>query len=143
VPFPKITYVSGGTQTLTFVRGPQNFACDWTPRVHDNLSTSGAARERVVEGMDLIISFGMANHIVQDDLPGWELFMAFALAGGSFKFFPDSTNAEYYNCCEESGEWNLRLNAPKKYGASYKFRILKDAQTPAGPSTVMRRFYGL
>jgi hypothetical protein len=144
MPFPEITYPSGGgTLALTFTRGPQNFLPQWAPRVHDNLSTSGAARERVVENLDILISFEMQHHIIDDDMPNWQAFIAFALAGGEFKFYPCSSLGDYYNCVEESAKCEMKYTAPKKYSSSYVFRIINDSQAPSDPGKVLRRFYGI
>jgi hypothetical protein len=129
--------------TLTLVRGPVEFQCYYEGRVHDNLATSGAARERVVEKLDLMIEFKMPHMTVAGDIEAWASFQTFALAGGAFKFYPDDSLADYYNCVAEDTGWNPQRNAPRKYGAAGKFRILADAQEPADPSVVLRRFYGI
>jgi hypothetical protein len=100
-------------------------------------------RERVVENLDILISFDMTHLIIDDDMPAWMSFMAFALAGGGFQFYPCSALTDYYNCVEELGEWKPKLTAPKKYSASFRFRILQDSQAPSDPGKVLRRFYGL
>ena len=140
---PQIVYHSATVDvTLAFVRGPLNFCCYWEGRVHDNLSTSGAARERVVENLDLMIEFDMPHMLLMTDLVSWESFMAWALAGGGFKFYPCSTLTDYYNCVLEDPGFKPGWNAPQKYGAKVKIRILVDGQTPVGPDIVLRRFYG-
>lgn len=129
--------------TLTFVRGPVNFKPYWDARVHDNLSTSGAARERVVENLDILIGFETPHLIIDGDMAGWGLFVAWGLAGGAFKFYPSDALTDYYNCVLEDSKWEPVRNAPKKYAAAVVVRVLQDGQTPAGPDVVLRRFYGL
>ncbi len=58
------TPAGGSLTTLTFLRGPVDFTPYWDARVHDNLSTDGSARERVVENPDILISFSMPNMIL-------------------------------------------------------------------------------
>lgn len=144
IGLPQVTYNPGsGLVTLAFVRGPQGFHPNWKPRLHDNLSTSGAARERVVENLDILISFGMGHVIVDQDMPAWDLFLAFILAGGQFNFFPNSNLPDYYHCVEEAGLSEMKYTAPKKYAMSLVFRIINDSQAPANPGTVLRRLYGV
>jgi hypothetical protein len=120
-----------------------NFRPYWDGRVHDNLATSGAARERVVEALDVLISFEMPHLVVDDDMAAWALFEAFALAGGTFKFYPSDGLGDYYNCVAEDAKWEPARNAPKKYGVVVVVRILADGQAPSGPDVVLRRFYGI
>jgi hypothetical protein len=127
--YPKIVYTAVSTPiTLTFVRGPSDFTPYWDGRVHDNLASSGAARERVTENLDILIEFAMPHLVADDDMPGWASFMGWALLGGSFKFYPNSGMSDYYNCVEESGGMKLKHNAPKKYSAGFTFRVLQDGQ---------------
>ena len=141
---PKIIYTGGsGPITLTFVNGPVGFAAYWDARVHDNLATSGAVRERVVENADILIECPMPNLVVDGDMPGWATFMAFAILGGMFSFYPCSTLTDYYDCVLEGTKWRPARNAPKKYAETVVFRVLQDAKCPSDPGVVMRRFYGL
>jgi hypothetical protein len=141
---PQIIYNPGtGNVTLTFKRGPLNFKPYWDGRVHDNLATSGAARERVVENLDILISFEVPHMVLTDDLSAWASFEAWALAGGQFQFYPCSTLTDYYDCVAEDSKWTPARNAPAKYGAPVVFRILQDSQCPSGPDIVLRRFYGI
>jgi hypothetical protein len=140
----KISYGAGPT-TLTFKRGPLNFTPYWEARVHDNLSTSGKVRERVLESQapDILISFDMPHLVLLDDLAAWNLFMAFALPGGTFQLYPWTLFSDYYNCVLEGTKFGPKRNAPYKYGDSVTVRILQDAQAPATPEIVLRRFYGV
>ena len=141
---PQIVYNPGsGNVTLAFVRGPVNFKAYWQGRVHDNLATSGIARERVVENLDILMSMQMPNMLLTSDLTQWAAFEAFALAGGTFQFYPCSTLGDNYNCVAEDEKWEPARNAPAKYGATVVFRILQDSQCPTGPDIVLRRFYGV
>jgi hypothetical protein len=81
--------------------------------------------------------------VIDDDMPAWMTFMAFALAGASFKFFPNSAMTDFYNCVEDLGEWVPKYTAPKKYASSFRFRVLVDSQTPSDPGVILKRFYGI
>jgi hypothetical protein len=129
--------------TLTFVNGPVDFSAYWELRCHDNLSTSGAVRERVIENPDILISCPMPNMVVDSDMPNWASFLAWALLGGTFQFYPCSTLADYYNCVIEGTKWMPRWKGPKRYAETVVLRVLQDSQCPADPGVVMRRFYGL
>ena len=138
----KIVYGTGPT-TLTCKRGPLNFNPYFDGRMHDNLSTSGAARERVTENLDILIFFEMPNLVIDDDMPAWGTFEAFALTGNGFKFYPSDGLPDYYNCVLEDLKWEPKRNAPKKYAATVLVRILQDSQAPISPDVILRRFYGL
>jgi hypothetical protein len=140
----QIVYNPGsGDVTLTFVRGPVDFNPYWDGRVHNNLSVSGLVRERVVENLDILISWSMPNMILTVDLSAWASFESFALGGGTFQLYPCSTLSDYYNCVAEDAKWTPKRNAPAKYGAQVVVRILNDGQCPTGPDIVLRRFYGV
>ena len=139
MPFPKIVYNS---LTLAFTRGPSGFSAAWKSRLHDNLATSGL-RERVVEAHDLLISFTMPALRVADDLPAWTAFTAWALDGKQFDFYPDAAAAAYYHCVSDDDAFNLTRTAPGQYSATFKLRIVPDAQAPTGPDAVLSAFYGL
>ena len=144
MPFPQIVYNPGsGNVTLAFTRGPVDFSCEWAGRVHDNLSTSGLVRERVVENLDLLISFQMPHMIADQDMPGWAAFLSYALSGGQFQFYPSSTLTDNYNCVLEDAGWKPKWNAIKKYGSTITIRILQDSSAPPDPGQVLRRFYGI
>jgi hypothetical protein len=141
----QIVYHPASTDvTLAFARGPVNLEAYWDVRCHDNLATSGAARERVMENPDILIGFEMPHMLVADDLVGWAAFEAWALAGGQFKFYPCSTlTSDYYNCVLEDTKWAPKRNAPRKYGFTVVIRILQDGQAPAGPDVVLQRYHGI
>lgn len=141
---PKVIYNSGGgAVTLQFVRGPVDFDAQWAGRVHDNLSTSGKARERVTENLDILLTFTMPGHVVDGDMPAWGTFLAWALAGGGFTFYPNAALTDNYNCVTDDVDWVKRRVAAKVYSASYQWRILQDGSAPASPDIVLRRFYGV
>jgi hypothetical protein len=81
--------------------------------------------------------------VADDDMPGWGTFLAWALLGGSFKFYPNQGLSDYYNCVMEDDGWNLQRNAPKKYSSKFVFRVLQDSQCPASPDVILRRLYGV
>jgi hypothetical protein len=141
----KIVYTpTGGEETtLTFARGPVDFQVWAQGRVHDNVATDGSARERVTENVDILISWQMPHMLVADDIEVWGAFVGFALPGGGFRFYPSDQLTDYYNCVLEDQGWAPKWNAPRKYGAPVKVRVLNDAHAPADPSVVLRRFHGI
>jgi hypothetical protein len=141
---PKVVYNAGsGNVVLQFVRGPQDFLCYLKARVHDNVATSGI-KERVVEAQDSMIKFGMGCIRVSDDLVAWSAFMAYALMGGTFDFYPNSAINEHYHCVSDDEEFAIARTAPGQYSATLQWRIVPDTQAPAGgPAQVMKRFYGI
>ena len=139
----KYTPVGGSLTTLTLVNSPVNFMCSVEGRVNDNLSTSGKVRERVIENLDLMLTWEMPYMQVQGDIEAWAAFTMFALGGGQFAFLPCSMLSDAYNCVAEDTGWQPQYKGPKRYGAKVKVRILQDSSAPGDPSVVLRRFYGV
>jgi len=142
---PKVNYdPGGGAVDLLFARGPNGFRCFYHARVHDNLSTSGAARERVTEGLDMLITFTMPALKVADDYAGWMAFSKFALGGGQFTFCPNVDHAENaYHCLSDDQEFAPARVGPQTYTAAFQWRIVPDGSAPADPGVVMQKFYGV
>ena len=142
---PKVVYDPGtGVVTLAFVRGPMDFLPEWAAVVHDNVASSGAARERVVENRGIVLPFVMpALTVGGGDLAAWMMFMDWAIGGGGFKFYPNQALTDWYNCVDELGGWQPRRVAPGVDSAAFRFRILMDGQAPADQGTVLRRFMGV
>lgn len=128
--------------TLNFERGPQGFTCSFQTRKNDNLATSGI-RERVLEGNDILIGFTMGHLLVLEDLDEWAAFQKFALEGGQFEFHPNADLADFYHCVSEDEGFEFEKVGPGRYAAAFHFRVVPDAQAPADPSVVMKRFYGI
>jgi hypothetical protein len=140
---PKIVYHPLTVDvTVTCVRGPQNFSCGYKTRAWDNVASSGL-RERVFEGNDMLISFGMGHLIADDDLDDWTAFMKWALQGGTFKFYPAAALTDYYNCVSDDTDFSVTAVAPKRYAATFRFRIVPDSQAPADPSAVVKKYLGV
>lgn len=130
---PKVVYNPGsGNVTLTFVRGPRQFTCYYSARVHDNLATGGL-RERVVEAKDILIEFEMPALRLTDDFDDWASFMDHALAGNQFTFYPDASLATYYHCVSDDTEFKYSRVAPGQYAAEFQWRVVPDADAPDDP----------
>jgi hypothetical protein len=145
MPFPKVVYNPGsGDVTLTFQRGPNAFHCYYHAVRHDNVATSGL-KESVLERLEMLIEFSMPALTISDatDYPAWAALMKFALTGAAFKFFPNATLTEYYNCTSEDEDWDPQRAGPGKYTVACKWKIVPDASAPADPSVVIKRFYGI
>lgn len=57
---------------------------------HDNVSSAGV-RETVYERTDEFLEFTMEYVKIGADIQAWDAFIQYALQGGPFNFFPDST----------------------------------------------------
>ncbi|MDE2097870.1 MAG: hypothetical protein KGL39_11525 [Patescibacteria group bacterium] len=137
---------STGNVTLNFQRGPQNFECFYSGRVHNNVATGGL-KERVTEFLDILIAFEMQNHVLSDatDYEAWGAFMGFALAGAQFTLCVNTVigTAATYDCVCDDEKWQIKREGPGRYSASYNFRLVPDSTWPAGgPALVMRQYYG-
>jgi hypothetical protein len=113
---PKIVYAS---TTLTFTYPPRQVPYKIYSAVrHDNLASSGV-RESVLERVDEFLEFEMEYVKIGTDVSAWASFMQYALQGGSFDYYPDSTSGSYTTYLLEDTDWN----AAYKQMAVYTFKI--------------------
>lgn len=119
-PVPKLQYNPGtGVITLPFTYPPiqKSGAPDLTAVRNDSISISGLKQtmsERVDEFLPLQMEF-----VPLADLPAWQDFMHFALAGGLFNYFPDHLLTHFTTYTLEDSSWTPKRNC---FGIS-KFTI--------------------
>jgi hypothetical protein len=128
-----------GNVTLNVKRGPQGFSCYYDQRGSDNLSTSGMARERVVEAVDTLITFS-AHFMIGDDLEAWSQFYKWVLLGNSFSFYPNLSFTDHCICVVDDTQWILTWVAPRLYSIAFKWRMISNLLRP---EVVMDRIYGV
>jgi hypothetical protein len=147
---PSIVYTPGGNGDITLAvkRGVADFVCRGPAVRHRNLATSGAV-ETVLERIEFLIGFTVpklmvgANPSNDDVLEDWATWFHWALAGGSFKFYPVAGGQIYYNCTLETEEWAPARVGPGGYSHAFELRIIPDAQAPADAGEVYEAFYGV
>jgi hypothetical protein len=140
---PKLVYNAGaGAVTLQFQRGPKDFRCELSAKVHDNVATSGL-RERVHERADMLVSFAMPSLVVGDDYDQWAAFAAWALRGGQFDFYPNASIDYHFHCIADDDGFSPVRVAVKRYSATFAWRVVPDAAMPTSVAVVMESFYGL
>jgi hypothetical protein len=120
---PALVYpVSGGTITLTFQRPPQRVPAYSQQAVrHDNVASSGV-RESVVERLDNFLDLDLEWVAIGSDVQAWQQFMAYALQGGAFAYYPDSSQSAFTNYWLEDTNWTAAYKAPGQYAFHLKFR---------------------
>lgn len=123
--FPQITYNAGaGVQTLQFQRPPRQVpAYDYAAVRHDNLASSGV-RESILERIDQFIEFEMEWVGTGTDVSNWNAFMAYALTGGQFSYYPDASQAAFTNYWLEGTDWIAGYKVPGQYTFKLKFRLV-------------------
>jgi len=121
--FPKIQYISGGNLvTLQFQRPPRKVpAYSMVATRHDNIASSGV-RESILERIDNFLEFDMEWVASGADVQAWQAFMAYALAGGQFTYYPDASQPAYQNYWLEGTTWDASYKAPGQYSFKVKFR---------------------
>lgn len=154
---PKLVYGSGPT-TMNFVSAdgaygwPTNFRCYAAPIIAgDNLSDSGAVRERVMRGLSWLIEFELnalpvSGYGSRMTLRQWHEFMeAYGLFGVPFQFYAHQSVGSYVNCVLEDVQFGAAKRvAPGLYSVGkVTFRILNDANAPATAATLVDWFNGL
>jgi len=123
---PKIVYTpdGGSEQTLSFVLPPREVPAYQKVAVrHDNVSAAGI-RESVLERIDEFLEFAMDYVQAGTDLANWQAFMDYALRGGAFAYYPDSSLSAFSNYLLEDTELSASRRAPGAYSLTLKMRKL-------------------
>ncbi len=122
---PKITYTplaGGAVQTLSFSRQPRYVAAyNKVATRHDNLSTAGV-KETVVERVDNFLELTFEYIGLGADVAAWATFMAEALQGAQFDYFPDATLVAHTACTLEGTDWKAEYKIPGHYTFKVLFR---------------------
>jgi len=97
--------------TLTF-RYPPRFKPSYADESirHDNVASSGV-KEVIYERTDDFIEFDM-EWILAADRSAWQAFLAYALQGGAFDFYPDATDSDFDPYVLENMDARLAWKAP-------------------------------
>lgn len=124
-PVPKIVWGTGPT-TLAFTYPPiqKGMLDDREALRHDSITSSGL-RQSVIERIDIIRPLQMEN-VPWEDLPAWETFIDFALAGGTFLYYPDATASAYKTFELMDTSFSPRFNARGLSKFSLKLRLVPD-----------------
>lgn len=122
---PAIVYPYGSTSaTLIFQRPPTKVPAYSAAAVrHDNVASSGV-RESIVERVDNFLDLDMEWVGSNADVQSWAQFMSYALQGGVFAYFPDSSQAVFVNYWLEDTNWTAAYKAPGQYSFHLKFRLV-------------------
>jgi hypothetical protein len=120
---PKIVYDPGtGPTTLNFLRQPRfQPAYVYQSVRHDNVASSGV-RESVFERADQFLEFEMEWVGSGGDIQAWNSFMSYALKGGQFQYYPDSSLSAFANYWLEDSNWNAAYKVPGQYAFRLKLR---------------------
>ncbi len=121
--YPKIIYDAGtGPVTLSFQYPPRRVPAYFYEAVrHDNVSSAGV-RESITERLDQFLTLDMDWVLSGSDVSAWASFMQYALAGGLFSYYSDSSQIAFTNYWLEDTNWNAGWKAPAKYTFKLKFR---------------------
>lgn len=120
---PQIIYDPGtGPVTLAFIYPPRNVAAyNSVATRHDNVASSGV-RESILERIDNFLEFDMQSVLPGSDVMAWNGFIQYALTGGQFAYYPDSSQSTFTNYWLEQTTWNAAYKAPGLYSFKMKFR---------------------
>lgn len=121
--YPQIVYNPGtGNVTLAFQYPPRSVTgFDMEVAAHDNISSAGV-RERIIERIDNFIELEMPYIIIGSDLSNWQTFFQFALAGGQFAYYPDSSQSSFTNYWLEDAKQVANYKHPGIYSFKLRFR---------------------
>ncbi len=120
---PKIVYDPGtGPTTLSFQRAPRLVpAYQLVTERKDNVAASGV-RESIFVRADTFLEFEMEWVASGADVQAWSSFMNYALKGGSFSYYPDSSQTAFTNYWLEDTTWTAEYKVPGQYRFKLKFR---------------------
>ncbi|MGH9358559.1 MAG: hypothetical protein ACRD4Q_09905 [Candidatus Acidiferrales bacterium] len=120
---PQIIYDPGtGPVTLAFTYPPRNVAAyNAVATRHDNVASSGV-RESILERIDNFLEIEMQTVLLGADVTAWNGFMQYALMGGQFAYYADSSQSAFTNYWLEQTTWNAGYKAPGLYSFKMKFR---------------------
>lgn len=120
---PQIIYDPGtGPITLGFIYPPRNVAAyNAIATRHDNVASSGV-RESILERVDNFLEFDMQTVLAGNDVAAWNVFMQYALTGGQFAYYPDSSQNAFTNYWLEGTTWNAAYKSPGIYSFKVKLR---------------------
>lgn len=122
---PSIVYPLGdGMVTLVFQRPPNKVPAYSSVAVrHDNVASSGM-RESILERIDNFLDLDMDWVAVGSDVEAWAQFMSYALQGGVFAYYPDSSQPTFTNYWLEDTNWTAAYKAAGQYSFHLKFRLV-------------------
>ncbi len=120
---PAIVYPYGtGSATLMFQRPPTKVpAYSSTAVRHDNVASSGV-RESVLERIDNYLDLDLEWVGIGSDVQAWAQFMNYALQGGVFAYYPDSSQSSFTNFWLGDTNWTAAYKAAGQYSFHLKFR---------------------
>ncbi len=120
---PAIVYPYGtGSATLMFQRPPTKApAYSSTAVRHDNVAASGV-RESILERIDNYLDFDLEWVGMGSDVQAWAQFMSYALQGGVFAYYPDSSQSSFTNFWVEDTNWTAAYKTAGQYSFHLKFR---------------------
>jgi len=120
---PAIVYPNGsGSATLRFQRPPRRVPAYSAVAVrHDNVASSGV-RESIFERTDNYLDLDLEWVGGGSDVEAWAQFMNYALQGGLFAYYPDSSQSTFTNYWLEDTNWTAAYKAAGQYGFHLKFR---------------------
>jgi hypothetical protein len=120
---PAIVYPYGsGSATLLFQRPPRRVPAYSAVAVrHDNVASSGV-RESVLERIDNYLDLDLEWVGIGGDVSAWAQFMSYALQGGVFAYYADSSQSNFINFWLEDTNWTAAYKAAGQYSFHLKFR---------------------
>lgn len=120
---PQIIYDPGtGPVTLAFTYAPRNVAAyNAVATRHDNIASSGV-RESILERVDNFLEFEMQWVLSGADVEAWNQFAQYALGGGQFAYYPDSSLSAFANYWLEGTTFNAAYKSPGIYSFKLRFR---------------------
>lgn len=120
---PKIVYPSGGGSTLNFDRPPTDVAAyEYEDYRHDNYSSAGV-KESIHQRIDQFYEFTLEWESSGANIDAWATFMAYALQGGTFDYYPDGTSGTHFLYELMDTKWKAARHSLGMYSFKFKMRL--------------------
>ncbi len=123
--FPKLTWPTSTEANVLLFKYPprrQSSVIQKATR-HDNTSSFGI-RESIFERAETFTNIEMDTVLSGTDIANWQTFLAFALQGSQFNFYPDAALAAKTAYTLEGTDFDAAWKAPGLYTFKVTFRAV-------------------
>jgi hypothetical protein len=116
--------------TLSFIVAPRFVPHSSKRAVRSDTYSTGGVRQTVMERIDQFMDFKMEWIAAGADAAAWEAFLASALQGIPFDYYPDAAAANYTTYAATNTDAKLAYKAPGRYEVDLEFRREVQLVTP-------------
>jgi len=123
--FPQIVYtLASGNVTLAFTYPPvqKPGARDLSATREDAITLSGIKQSWWFRTDEIFVLI-MEYVDIAADMPGWDAFIRFAMAGNTFKYYPDASINSFITYTLQDTDWTPRFSVKGLTKFTLKLRL--------------------